>query len=176
MRRNILLLTFLGFFGLAVFLIIRTVIKQKDKEATAARIVRAPEHFSFLTLRNRPFTEDSLPAGRPVSFILFSPTCEHCIAQMEEIYLNRRLYHDLTLLLVTNEDAAATRKFAAAEKLDSLPFAKVLLDTNFSLFRYFGVFSTPSVFIYNGQRRLVKKYIGGAGSENIIKNSFTDVE
>jgi protein-disulfide isomerase len=176
MRRTYLLLGFICLSGLALLLVAKTISKQAEKAAVAPRIVSGPVHFSFLTIKDRPFTDDSLPPDKPVGFILFSPSCDDCRDQVQDIYAHRQLYHDITLLLVTNEDAASTRHFAITEKLDSLPFVKVLLDTSNSLFRYFGVFTTPTIFVYDGHRRLVKKYTGEVKSENIIKCALENEE
>jgi thiol-disulfide isomerase/thioredoxin len=97
----------------------------------------------------------------------FNPNCEHCQYMAQSFLANKDKLSDVTIVMVTVADSAATANFYGDYQLNKLPNIIVLRDTKFQFPAIFGTGVVPSFFIYKN-KKLVKKIIGETKIENLL--------
>jgi thioredoxin-related protein len=75
----------------------------------------------------------------------------------------------VNIVMFTVANDSMTKDFSKQYGLDSFKNVHVIADTTKELERFFNVKSIPSIFIYNAQKQLVKRYNGETKIEAILK-------
>ena len=104
-----------------------------------------------------------------VVIILFNSTCEHCLAEIEDIKKHIESFRSTDVLLVSTESPAEIRSFAEQSGLSGFPnfhFANISFD---DLYERFGVASYPHIFIYDTDKNLVKEFKGETKVDAILQ-------
>lgn len=117
---------------------------------------RIPD-FRFIRKIGAAFTRQDLAAGKPVFFVFFDITCEHCRNSMQ--YLNGH-YRELSraaIYLVTMDPGPSAEAFlgSQAPQLARQPNVLLLRDTRQQFITLFRPRKFPSLFLYSSQQQLV---------------------
>jgi peroxiredoxin len=105
--------------------------------------------------------------GRNI-LILFQPDCDHCQRETREIKANLPAFQDYTLYFVSNYPAEQLRQFANDYQLAAEPNVVFGTTTVEAILQTLGPQPSPSVYIYDGQGRLVKSFLGETKVEKIL--------
>jgi len=106
----------------------------------------------------------------PLVIVYFHPECEHCQYEAEEIGQNAGAFKNCQLVLVTADDSLLrVKQFCNNYHLWEVDNLEVLLDTKNIFKKNFGKAVIPSVFIYNKERKLKKRFLGETKPEAIIQ-------
>lgn len=113
--------------------------------------------FHFLEKKGTLFTRKQLPAGKPVFFIYFDITCEHCMVTMQ--YLNTRvnMLQKAAVYLVTADQGSQAEAFLNlhAPQLFRMSNTLLLRDTRQQFIPLFRPRKYPSLFLYSPQQQLL---------------------
>lgn len=103
------------------------------------------------------FTRGQLPAGKPLFFIFFDITCEHCLASMQYLNTQTRILQKAWIGLVTLDPGPQAEAFLNryAPNMFHLPNTVLLRDTRRQFIPLFGPKKYPSLFLYSPQQKLV---------------------
>lgn len=117
---------------------------------------RIPD-FRFIRKTGAAFTRQDLVTGKPVFFVFFDITCEHCRNSLQ--YLNGH-YRELSraaLYLVTMDPGPSAEAFLAgvAPQLAKQPNTLLLRDTRQQFITQFRPRKFPSLFLYSSQQQLI---------------------
>lgn len=153
--------------GLASFLLIRITASIRQKDAAAARIQMLPS-IELYSLKGDKTNIRKLVKDRATVIIYFSPDCEYCQYEATELHQNFSAFQHTEIIMVTHADPAETMRFVHTYRLDSIPFIHFLLDKNNLFSKTFGTRVFPSIFIYNKDHKLIKKFIGETKIEAIM--------
>lgn len=165
LRKIILISIILYSIGILSYKIYKTINKKSAIEkATASLPV-----FRFYTLQGQPFTNDSLQKDQSTVFTYFNTGCEHCQYEVVQIIKNEKQLNQANLLMISNQPVQELKAFDSLYHLSSYPFIKLLRDSAGSFPEIFGTAMVPSMFIYNNEKRLVKKFLGETKIENLIQ-------
>lgn len=145
------------------------IVKQANTKKEAAESISILPDFEFYTLKNEPFTKDSLESDKPVAFLLFNSECDHCHYEVQGILGKINSFRAMETLMISGEQAEPIQKFANMYKLGDYPQIKVLRDKGGERLKRFGTEAAPTVFIYDKSHRFSKKYIGETKAEAILK-------
>lgn len=107
------------------------------------------------TLNTANFTQ-----GNPIVFILFSPYCPYCRAEIKEITEEMDKLHDIQFCLVTRFPRRMLKKFYQEYHLEKYPNVAAGVDTGNFLSTYFKVPYIPYTAIYSKNKTLNNAYIG----------------
>lgn len=101
--------------------------------------------------------------------ILFQPDCDHCQREAEAFQKNLKAFDNYTLYFVTSAGNAETEAFAKQYELsgkDNIKFGVTAVE---NILDNFGAISAPSIYIYNGSGKLVKKFNGETDIQQIVE-------
>lgn len=110
----------------------------------------------------------SLPKGKPVVFIYFSPECSHCEYETEEIKRHMDSLKNATFVFVSYHPIEKIKAFFDKYNLDKYPNIVMGRDPKYFIPSFFRVEFTPFVAIYTPQGNFVKAYKQGADITELI--------
>lgn len=103
--------------------------------------------------------------------VLFQPECDDCQREVMQIRENLQSFDGYQLFFVSSHPTEELRKFSVNYKLADQPnvhFGQVSVE---AVIASFGQIKAPSVFIYDGNGKLVKDFRGETDI-NLIKQSL----
>lgn len=114
--------------------------------------------FHFLQKSGHLFDRSQLPAGKPLFFIFFDITCEHCQASLQYLDTQTPVLQKAWVGLVTLDPGPQATAFLNqyAPRLFRLPHAILLRDTRRQFIPLFRPRKYPSLFLYSAQQKLLR--------------------
>lgn len=113
-------------------------------------------------------TRDLASTGRKSVIVCFSPDCDFCGMESDEIIKYHKSLSEYNLLFITPAQTDEIFSFLAEHPLDAIPGIKILIDSECEFFKTFAVTSPPVCFIYDEQMRLIARYKGVISVDNIL--------
>jgi peroxiredoxin len=156
MKRNSLLILFALFF-------LTAACQTKPKEAAVNEL---PD-LTITLLDGKKVVSREL-SGKNI-FIVFFPDCDHCQREAKAIQERIDAFKKYTLYFVATTPQEQIQKFATEYKLNAISNVKFGKIENEMVYRNFGGISTPSLYIYSNEKKLIKKFNGETNVEEIIK-------
>jgi thiol-disulfide isomerase/thioredoxin len=127
-----------------------------------------------LTLTTVPFfntdsTNYRVDYANPILLVHFNSECEHCQYELAELSRNLNALQHATVLLMSSENIAVIKKTAQDLGFVNTPNVNFLKINRENVFENFGSLSTPHVFIYGKDRKLIKEFKGETKIEAILQ-------
>ena len=114
------------------------------------------------------FSTDTIPYGKPFVMMYFSPDCEHCQKQVEDLLKNMDRFRNIHFYFFTPFQFHLLKSFYEYYHLYNYPNITIGFDNRFFLPNHFNARSTPWVFIYNDKKRLERVYEGGLTTAQLM--------
>jgi thiol-disulfide isomerase/thioredoxin len=106
------------------------------------------------------FTKEQFKKNKPVFLILFSPDCDHCKHETEDIIRNIDKLKDVHIVMATSQPFEKMKEFYKTYKLDKYKNITVGRDRQYMLITYFDISSLPMIAIYDKKHKLIKRHEG----------------
>jgi hypothetical protein len=118
--------------------------------------------FDFLSIDSTqpPLAINNLPQNKSIVFILFSPYCPFCRAEIKDITENMDQMKDIQFCLITRWPRRSLRKFYKEFDLDKYPNISAGVDTANYLSSTFNIVNIPYTIIYGKNRTLSGAFLG----------------
>jgi len=154
-----------------------TIYRQyKDKKAAEARIQIIPD-ISFSDFGGNEINLQDFDKTKPMVIIYFHRNCEHCQYEAREISHNAGAFADCQLVMVSaNDSIRQLEDFCNEYNLWEVDNIEVLVDKKNRFKKIFGKAVIPSVYIYDENQRLKKRFLGETKPEAIISEIENDPE
>ena len=95
------------------------------------------------------FTKDDLPKKRPVMLMVFSPACEHCQHEAEELVKNMDKFSKITIVMATMLPFDSMMHFRTKYGLAQYENIIMGQDTHFFLPPYYDIHNLPFLALYD---------------------------
>src|ERR1051326_1943812 len=92
------------------------VHKAAIKKETSEKIKSLPD-FKFFTLDEKNFTNADVPANMPALIVYFSPDCDHCQSEAQDLREHMSWFKNIEVLMVTDKSRQEVAAFAEQYKL-----------------------------------------------------------
>jgi len=112
------------------------------------------------------FTKNSLPKKKPVMLMIFSPMCEHCKLETEELIENIDLFSKSTIVMATMMPYDSMMSFREKYKLGQFENIIVGQDMQYFLPSFYMITNMPFLAFYDKKGNLISSF---EGSLPIIK-------
>ncbi len=158
--------------GVVALFVTATSCSSKSSKATE-QIKEAPREKSDLpniTLieeDGNQFSSATL-SGNTI-LIFFGADCDHCQREAVQIHKNLKAFESYTLYFISMDPFPVIHKFANAYAISNQPNIRFLRADGRSVFSAMGNMSTPTICIFAGNKRLVKRFDGETKIEEILK-------
>jgi cytochrome oxidase Cu insertion factor (SCO1/SenC/PrrC family) len=87
--------------------------------------------------------------NKPTVVIYFSPTCQHCQTQAQDLTSNMKSFRDVQFLFVTSYPPQDTKSFLNEYAIEKFTNIKFGYDSSFSMGSFYDLKSLPGIFIYD---------------------------
>jgi thiol-disulfide isomerase/thioredoxin len=144
-------------------------ISQTDSAAAPyTRFPNLPPFKILLTDSTTYFTKDMLEKKKPILFMLFSPDCEHCKHETEDIIANIELLRKVQVLMVTTMPFDKMSAFYTQYDLKRFPNIIVGRDVGYFFPVFYDVRTLPFMAFYNKKQSLISVYRGAMPIDRVL--------
>lgn len=151
----------------ATLLFVLLGVAQTDTTYPYKRFPTVPP-FTLLQADSTNFTKDQLKKG-PVLVMFFSPGCDHCQHQMEDMMKSIDKFKHAQLVLATYQKFEEMVEFINYFELSKHPNIKVGRDEKFFLPPFYHIQSLPYLAAYDKKGDLVNTWQGNVAVETLLK-------
>ncbi|MEO6818275.1 MAG: hypothetical protein ABI266_07685 [Ginsengibacter sp.] len=113
------------------------------------------------------FTRDNLKKNTPTVFFVFSPDCEHCQHETENLKQNINLFKNAQIVMLSYLPWEEIKKFYGIYHIANYPQITMARDTKFFFPVYFKVRNLPSIFVYDKKGNFKKAFEGSVKMSDI---------
>lgn len=113
------------------------------------------------------FTNDSLPANKPIILVYFSPECAHCQHEMKEIIKNIDSLKNAFFVFVSRFPIDSIKNFEKKYNTSIYPNMVFGKEASYYIPVFFDIKFTPFTAIYNAHKQYVKSYDQGANMHEL---------
>ena len=106
------------------------------------------------------FTKNDLPKKKPVMLMVFSPMCEHCKQETEELIKNIDLFSKSVIVMATMMPYDSMMSFREKYKLDQFENIIVGQDMQYFLTSFYMISNLPFLAFYDKKGRLISSFEG----------------
>jgi len=154
------------------FLLVTVISSAQNSVDTTAPYKRFPTVPPFKLLQTDSvsfLTRDNLKKHKPVLLILFSPECDHCKHETEEIIKHIDDLKKVQIIMATIAKHSQMKEFYVQYRLDEFKNIQVGQDFQYLLPSFYRVSSLPYLAMYDKKGKLLSTFEGSMKIEDLIK-------
>lgn len=147
---------------LSCFLLLADQFAMAQKDSTDLYL-RFPEIPPFTLTQvpdSLPFVKADLNKKKATLIMLFSPDCEHCQHEMNELKKHIRLFKKIQIVMASPVDYTYIKKFYEEYQVNQFPNITMGRDGTYMLGTFYHIRSFPALFLYNKKGKFVKAFSG----------------
>ncbi|HEV2354652.1 MAG TPA: thioredoxin fold domain-containing protein [Puia sp.] len=162
-----------------VFALCQTVSAQKlpNQPATDSANFNAPfmrfptiPPFRLLKLDSSSYlTKADLRKNRKTIVMFFSPDCEHCKHQTENILADFKDFKDIEIVMATYQPFSEMREFNERYRIYEHPNILIGRDEKFVLPPFYRIQNLPYLALYDKKGKLITTFEGTQKAETLLK-------
>jgi peroxiredoxin len=169
MKKRIIISLSCTIIVIALFSVSMKIVQRNQAKAKQITLTATLPNFNFHDPKGKVKVSSMLHKSTPSVFIAFHPECEHCQYEAKSINERHKDLENVNVVMFTVANDSLTKAFSKQYGLDSLKNVQFIADTTKEMERLFDVKIIPTVFIYNAQNQLVKRYNGETKIDAILK-------
>ena len=123
---------------------------------------------NLLQVDSTTLTKEDL-AKQPTLIMYFSPTCDHCKHQWEDMLEHMDELKKIQVIMVTYQPFEEMAEFYTSQNIASYPNIKLGRDTKFTLPPFYQIQSLPFQALYNKKGNLITTFPGNVKVELMLK-------
>lgn len=110
-----------------------------------------------------------LDSTKRTALLFFHPECEFCRKELEGIIARHSEFRNVQWLFITLAPTEIVEEFLVDYPLESIPDSYVLREDWPDTYKQFGVKGPPALFIYDENRKLMKRHMGATSIKIIVQ-------
>ncbi len=115
------------------------------------------------------YSKDDLPKKSPVMLMLFSPDCDHCQHETEQIIQNIDKFKGIRIVMATMQPFDSMMAFREKYQLARFSNIVVAHDNKIFLPAFFNIRSLPFLAFYNRKKELISVFEGTMKVEKMLE-------
>ena len=156
-------------FTLLILLSLPVLSQAQEEDAPYLKNPVLPQ-FSILNSDSTSwYTSRDIRKGMPVMIMLFSPDCEHCIKQMNEMIKRMKDLKKLQIIMVTYQPMDLLVDFIKTYNLKKYSNIKAGRDTKFLLPGFYQIKSLPYFALYDKEGKLITTFESNTKVDTLLK-------
>ena len=168
MKKRVQRLLVLFFFIVGGFLVFQVIQGFSEKKEAEAKIQSIPQA-AFVSLTGENVSLRDFDPKKPLIIVYFHPECDYCKYEAQGIVQNSAAFNNCQLVMITADDSLKRiEQFCNEYNLWEIDNFEVLLDKEKRFKKIFGKAVIPSLYIYDENQKLAKRFLGETKSEAII--------
>ena len=146
-----------------------SIFGQTNPEAPYKRFPGLPPINILLTDSITRFTEKDIPKNQPVFIILFSPDCDHCQKETEELIDNLDKFKKIKIVMVTVLPFDKMKTFYKFNKFGRFKNITVGWDKSFILTTFYRIKNFPYLAFYDKKGMLIDTFEGSLSIAKVLE-------
>jgi hypothetical protein len=167
MKKKVVIIYGVLFLIASVFISV-TIFKQKEKEREKSIAQKLPNYQFYALNGGKSYANEN--AGFSTCIIYFDPDCDHCEFETKEILSHIASFPNTRFVMVTTNTKDKILGFIQRFKLNNYPQFVILQDKDYVFYKWFGHAEVPSIFVYDKNDILKRKFMGETRFEAILKS------
>ena len=160
---------FLFFVCLLAIASVSSFAQEKTEETPVyLRFPTIPQFKLAKAADSTEFTRDDLKKRVNTLFFLFSPECNHCQHETEEIIKNIKKFKDAQIVMITYFPWNEMMPFYNHYKISNYPQITMARDNNYYFPAFFSMKTFPSTYLYDKKGNFKKSFEGAVNVQDII--------
>jgi thioredoxin-related protein len=119
-------------------------------------------------LNNTQITKENLKKNQPVLLMYFSPDCDHCKHQIQDMLGKMTEFKKIQIVMATYRSIEQMREFYHNYKLRKYSNIKIGRDTKFLLPPFFRIRNLPFMALYDKKGNLITTFEGNVSSDTLV--------
>ncbi len=156
-------------FPVFILFSITVFCQSEQKEPPYKRFSIIPAFTLLLTDSITLFTKDDLKKNLPTMLILFSPDCDHCKQETEEIIKHMDDFKKINIVMATLLPMEKIRSFYETYQLSRFENIVVGYDKFFILPSFFDIKSLPFLAFYDKKKNLISVFEGNLSIPKMLE-------
>lgn len=115
------------------------------------------------------FTKEDLPKKKSILLIVFSPTCEHCQHETEEMVKNIEKFKEVTIVMATSLPFDSMMNFRAKYGLSQYNNIIMGQDTQFFLPTYYDIHNLPFHAFFDKKGKFISRFDGNMPMDKVLE-------
>ena len=152
-----------------MFICFAAFSQQDTTDAIYLRFPVIPKFTVFKAPDSTAFSREDLRKNKPVVFMIFSPDCEHCQHETEELLANINEFKNTQIVMITYLPYNEMIDFYKNYKIADYPQIVMARDTQFFFPVFFKVRNLPSIFVYDKKGNFKKNFEGSVKIDSIAE-------
>lgn len=146
-----------------------TLSAQESQEPTYKRFPTLPP-FSLLGIDSSTvITRDDLPKHRKTLIMYFSPDCDHCQHQTEDLLKKMEQLKKINIVMATYQPFEDMVAFYKRYNIGSYPNIKIGRDTKYFFAPFYQLRNLPYLALYDAKWNLITTFEGNASVDKLMK-------
>lgn len=146
------------------------VFGQKDSILPAyQRYPTLPSLQLLLSDSSTRYTKENVPKKKPVLLIFFSPDCEHCQHEAEQLVAQKDAFKNVFVIMATTLPIYKMKEFGEKYGLTRMENVVMGRDTYYLLPGFYEMRSLPYLALYDKKGALIRTFEGSVGMERILE-------
>ncbi|MEO6639120.1 MAG: redoxin domain-containing protein [Ginsengibacter sp.] len=142
---------------------------QADEETPVyLRFPTVPQFTVYKAPDSTAFSRDDLKKKTETLFMVFSPDCEHCQLETEEMLANIHKFKNIQIVMITYLPYEEMIAFYKKYNIALYPQITMARDTKFFFPVYFKVRNLPSIFLYDKKGNFTKAFEGSVKIDSLV--------
>lgn len=125
--------------------------------------------FKMQTVGKGEFNSVNLKKNTPVIIMFFSPGCDHCIHQFDDMVKRMNDLKTFHIVMATYQPIEELAEFDRKYKINKYPNIITGRDTNYFFPPFYEISNFPYFAFYNKSGKLINTYEGNLSVDNILK-------
>jgi thioredoxin-related protein len=117
------------------------------------------------------FTKDDIKKNRRVLLMFFSPECEHCKHQMQDMLADFSRFKDIEIVMATFQPFEEMKNFYNYYRIADHPNIQMGRDEKYLLPPYYRMQSLPFLALYDKKGQFITRFEGNQKVDTIL-NAF----
>ena len=154
--------------AMAALFIVKVSFSQVD--STQPLYLRFPDVPQFTINKasdSTAFTRDNLRKKKEIIFMFFSPDCEHCQHETQELIANMDKFKNTQIVMITYMPYNMMEDFYKNYKIANYPLITMGRDGKYLLPTFFNVRSLPAIYVYDKKGKFKQSFEGSVKIEKI---------
>ena len=146
------------------------VFGQKDTILPAyQRYPTLPALQLLLSDSTTKYTKENVPKKKPVLLMFFSPDCEHCQHEAEQLVANKEAFKNIFVVMATTLPVYKMKEFGEKYGLTGMGNVVMGRDTYYLLPGFYEMRNLPFLALYDKKGALIRTFEGSVGMERILE-------
>ncbi len=115
------------------------------------------------------YTKEDIPKKTQVLLLFFSPDCEHCQHETEQLVANKESFKDIQIIMVSTYPFYRINEFAEKYRLSSFEHIVIAKDPAYFMLTFYSIHNFPYLALYSKKGKLIDTFQGSQPIEKIIE-------